>query len=198
MGLSKEPAGHKPWKGGSLDRPDFTTVMLAVATIILLLVVLGLRRIVARRLGDRVIRDPETGAYTSDFIQEVYQSELRRADRTGVPFSLALVVPHPPENAPGGYSAAVTKWLTDHLRGSDYIGRLEDGRFVAILPETWDDDALTLVQRLNFAFKNRQLAEAWLTADIGIATWRPEAPDVWREAEKQLKPFPIMPAAAQN
>lgn len=181
-----------------MESPEFTTIMLAIATIALLLVILGLRRIVLRRLADRVIRDPETGAYTSDFIQEVYQSELRRADRTGVPFSLALVVPHPPENAAAGFPAAMAKWLTEYLRGSDYIGRLEDDRFVVILPETWDDDALTLVQRLNFAFKNKQLAEAWLSADIGIATWRPEAPDVWHEAEKQLKPFPVVPAAAQN
>jgi len=77
-------------------------------------------------------------------------------------------------------------------------GASAHGRFVAILPETWEDDALTLVQRLNFAFKNKQLAEAWLSADIGIATWRPEATDVWREAEKQLKPFPVVPAASQN
>jgi len=172
--------------------------MLAVATISLLLVVLGLRRIVLRRLADRVIRDPETGAYTADFIHEVYQSELRRADRTGVPFSLALVIPHPPAAGPPGFFASVAKWLTEHLRGSDYIGRLEDDRFVVILPETWEDDALTLIQRLNFAFKSKQLAEAWLAADIGIATWRPEAPDVWREAEKQVKPFPVVPAAAQN
>ena len=172
--------------------------MLAVATISLLLVVLGLRRIVLRRLADRVIRDPETGAYTADFIQEVYQSELRRADRTGVPFSLALVIPHPPASAGVGFLASVAKWLTQYLRGSDYIGRLEDGRFVVILPETWEDDALTLVQRLNFSYKNKQLAEAWLSADIGIATWRPEATDVWGEAERHLKPFPVIPAASRN
>ncbi len=177
---------------------EFTTVMLAVATVSLLLVVLGLRRIVLRRLADRVIRDPETGVYTADFIQEVYQSEQRRAERTGVPFSLALVIPHPPAAGATGFMVSVAKWLRQYLRGSDYIGRLEDDRFVVILPETWEDDALTLVQRLNFAFKNKQLAEVWLKADIGVATWRPEAVEVWREAEKQLKPFPIMPAAAQN
>ena len=115
-----------------------------------------------------------------------------------MPFSLALVIPHPPATGEPAFFASVAKWLTQYLRGSDYIGRLNDGRFVAILPETWEDDALTLVQRLNFAFKNKQLAEAWLTADIGIATWRPEATDVWREAEKQLKPFPVVPAASQN
>ena len=181
-----------------MESPEFTTVMLAVATISLLLVVMGLRRIVLRRLADRVIRDPETGVYTADFIQEVYQSELRRADRTGVPFSLALVIPHPSAGGEASFFASVAKWLTQYLRGSDYIGRLESNRFVVILPETWEDDALTLLQRLNFAFKNKQLAEAWLTAEIGIATWRPEATDVWREAENQLKPFPVVPAAVQN
>jgi GGDEF domain-containing protein len=181
-----------------LADPEFTAVMLAVATISLLLVVMGLRRIVLRRLADRVIRDPETGVYTADFINEIYQSELRRADRTGVPFSLAMVVPHPPAGAGTEFYAAVATWLTEHVRGSDYIGRLQDNRFILILPETWEDDALTLVQRLNFAFKQKQVAEAWLAADIGVATWRPEATDVWHESEKQLKPFPLGPAAAQN
>lgn len=172
--------------------------MLAVATVSLLLVVLGLRRIVIRRLADRVIRDSETGVYTADFINEVYQSELRRADRTGVPFSLAIVVPHPPAAPRPSFYLDVAKWLSQHLRGSDYIGRMVDNRFVLILPETWEDDALTLVQRLNFAFKQKNVAEAWLKAEIGIATWRPEAADVWHAAERELKPFPILPAASQN
>jgi diguanylate cyclase (GGDEF)-like protein len=173
-----------------------------VAVISLLLVVLGLRQVVFRRLADRSIRDPETGVYTADFIQEVYQSELRRAERTGVPFSVALVSPHLSNsgsaNAPGqtGLAASVAHWLQQHLRGSDYVGRLEDDRFVAILPETWEDDARSVAARITSAFQFKGGGTAkWLSCDIGIATWRPEATDVWNTAEKQLQ---RVTAVAQN
>jgi len=171
---------------------EWTTVLLGVAVVSLLLVVLGLRQVVFRRLADRAIRDPETGVYTADFIQEVYQSELRRAERTGVPFSLALVAPHLPPG-PGqnpapvnGVAAAVAAWLQQHLRGSDYVGRLEDNRFVVILPETWEDDAKSVAARITTAFQLAGHSGRWLTCDIGVATWRPEATDVWRTAEEEL------------
>ena len=168
--------------------------MLGVAMISLLLVVLGLRQVVSRRLADRSIRDPETGVYTSDFIQEVYQSELRRAERTGVPFSVALVSPHLPGNvssnpsAHDGVATSVAHWLQQHLRGSDYVGRLEDSRFVVILPETWEDDARSVAARITSALHLKGSEKStWLSCDIGIATWRPEATDVWSIAEKQLQ-----------
>jgi len=181
---------------------EWTTLLLAVAVVSLLLVVLGLRQVVFRRLADRSIRDPETGVYTSDFIREVYQSELRRAERTGVPFSVALVAPHLPGDAGhhpsdrDGLAASVAHWLQQHLRGSDYVGRLADSRFVVILPETWEDDARSVAARISSAFhvQGRESAR-WLSCDIGIATWRPEATDVWNIAEKQLQ---RMGASAQN
>jgi GGDEF domain-containing protein len=177
---------------------EWTTVLLAVAVISLLLVVLGLRQVVFRRLADRSIRDPETGVYTADFIQEIYQSELRRAERTGVPFSVALVTPHLPAPGAGqdGVAASVAHWLQQHLRGSDYVGRLDDNRFVAILPETWEDDARSVAARITAAFQFKGAGGGkWLSCDIGIATWRPEATDVWNSAEKQLQ---RVTAVAQN
>jgi GGDEF domain-containing protein len=171
---------------------EWTAVLLGIAVVSLLLVVLGLRQVVFRRLADRSIRDPETGVYTADFIQEVYQSELRRAERTGVPFSLALVTPHlPPATGPtavpmNGVAPSVAHWLQQHLRGSDYVGRLENNRFVVILPETWEDDARSVAARITSAFQFKGHSGKWLSCDIGIATWRPEATDVWNTAEQQL------------
>src|SRR2546426_7111223 len=71
--------------------PEIRFELLAVAIVLLLVAVFVLRRLVRRRMADRAMRDPQTGAYTAGFIQEVYEAELRRAERTGVPFSLALV-----------------------------------------------------------------------------------------------------------
>lgn len=181
-----------------LFTPEWTTLLYGVAILFLLVVVLGLRRLAGRRAADRAIRDPLTGAYTPDFIQEIYQAELRRAERTGVPFSVALVTLHDPagtlrqQPAPQAdqISLAMAKWLKENLRGSDYIGRLDEYRFALILPETWEEDARMVVDRINGSFRyqpRRNGSEVWLSCDVGIATWKPEDPDAWDGASKQLQ-----------
>ncbi len=170
---------------------SLTAILFGVAIIILLLVVLGFRKLVALRMADRIIRDPDTGVFTADFMDEVYQAELLRAERTGVPFSLALVVPHVMPH-PGRSPAAdvgmpsVVKRLQQHLRGADYIGRLQDNRFVIIMPETWEEDARSVAARMSAAFRFMGGSGKWVSCDIGIATWQPEKTDVWAIAEKQL------------
>lgn len=178
--------------------PELTTILYGVAILCLLLVVYGLRRFVLMRMADRVIRDPLTGTYTPDFIEEIYQTELRRAERTGVPFSVALVAvrdaPRKPVQMPpqqDEVSLALSRWLKDHLRGCDYVGRLDANRFVVILPETWDDDARSVAQRINGTFRYVPAYsggnESSLACDVAVATWRPEEPDVWTGASRRLE-----------
>ncbi len=176
--------------------PMWATIFLAAAIIALIVVLVGLRRLTLRRIADRTIRDPQTGAYTLDFIREVYEAEVRRAERTGVPFSVAVVAIH---DLAGTLQrtqitiqelwAALTAWLQVNLRGCDYIGHTEQNRFVLILPETWEDDARSVTKRINVSFPHQPkgVGEAiWLTCDIGIATWTPDDSDPWGLAGKQL------------
>ncbi|MBI2247982.1 MAG: hypothetical protein HYU65_08625, partial [Armatimonadetes bacterium] len=116
---------------------EWTTILYGVAILCLLGVVFGLRRLIQLRMADRVIRDPLTGAYTPDFIQEIYQTELRRAERTGVPFSIALVSIRDTDKAAADIPMALARWLKQNMRGCDYVGRLDTNQFVVILPETW-------------------------------------------------------------
>lgn len=174
------------------------TLLLAAAIISLIVVLVGLRRITLRRIAERAIRDPITSAYTLDFIQEVYQAELRRAERTGVPFSVALVAihdlvgtlrPHTPAHLDEVW-VALARWLQSNLRGCDYVGRIDGDHFVLILPETWEDDARAVSKRISLSFRHRPQGldtEIWLTCDIGIATWTPDDPDPWALAGKQLE-----------
>jgi len=172
------------------------TILLAAAIIALVAVLIGLRRLTLRRIADRTIRDPRTGAYTLDFIREIYEAELRRAERTGVPFSVAVVAIHDLAGTLRQTSLAIeelwgalTTWLQSNLRGCDYIGHTEENRFVLILPETWEDDARSVTKRINVSFRHhpKGAGEAiWLTCDIGIATWSPDDADPWPAAGKQL------------
>src|SRR5437667_11792651 len=119
--------------------PEIRFELLGVAIVLLLVAVYGLRRLVRRRIADRAMRDSETGAYTAGFIEEVYQAELRRAERTGVPFSVALVALQDEAGSgkplPLDAPAAAAHWLRECLRGSDYIGRLEECRFALDMVE---------------------------------------------------------------
>lgn len=173
-----------------IDLSDLTTLLFGVALILLLLVVLAFRQAVSLRLDRRAIRDPETGIFAADFIQEVYQSELRRAERTGVPFSVALVTVRPAND--GGRKAApsgvisIARRLQQQLRGSDFVGRLQNNHFVVILPETWEEDARQVAARIRAAFGADSRGGPALTCEIGMSTWRPEQTDVWTIAQSQL------------
>jgi len=181
--------------------PDLRVQLLAVAIVLLLVVVFALRRLVLRRMADRAIRDPQTNAYTADFIQEVYQAELRRAERTGVPFSVALVALRDESGSqkplPVDAPAAATQWLRSNLRSSDYIGRLDESRFALVLPETWEEDARIVMARIDGSFRYHPKSngkDRWLTCRVGVATWTPENPDAWTGATKQLEEAMRTPA----
>jgi GGDEF domain-containing protein len=173
---------------------EFRVQMFMVAVVLLLVVVYSLRRVIQRRMADRAIRDAPTGTYTADFIQEVYQAELRRAERTGVPFTVALVALREeggtrkplPSDAP----AAAAQWLRSNLRSSDYIGRMDEARFALVLPETWEEDARLVMSRIDGSFHYRPRGngkDQGLTCSVGIATWTPETPDAWSGATKELE-----------
>lgn len=166
---------------------EWVTILYGVAFLCLLGVIFGLRRFIQLRMADRVIRDPMTGAYTPDFIHEIYQTELRRAERTGVPFSVALVSIRDTGKASIDIPVALARWLKQNLRGCDYVGRLEPNQFVVILPETWDEDARSVAVRIHGAFKVRGgNGQETVACDVAVETWRPDAPDVWNGASRQL------------
>jgi diguanylate cyclase (GGDEF)-like protein len=176
---------------------EWTTILYGVAILCLLGVVFGLRRLISLRMADRVIRDPMTGAYTPDFIHEIYQTELRRAERTGVPFSIAFISIRDTGKALVDVPVALARWLKQNLRGCDYVGRLEPNRFVIILPETWDEDARSVAVRIHAAFKVRggQDGQETVACDVAVETWRPDAPDVWNGASRQLQRLVATPAS---
>lgn len=175
---------------------EWTTVLYGVAILLLLGVVLGLRRLIQLRMADRVIRDPLTGAYTPDFIHEIYQTELRRAERTGVPFSVALVSVRDNGKGATDIPMALVKWLKQNLRGCDYVGRLDTDRFIVILPETWDEDAQTVASRIHGAFRVYPgHGEDTVACAVAVETWRPDAPDVWKGASLQLERLVVNPAS---
>ncbi len=182
----------------TVPTPFWALFLLATAAVLLTIVLFAVRDILRRRRMERAIRDRLTGAYSSDFVHEVYEAELRRAARTGVPFSVAFLALHERDGSKTavGAQVALAKWLHRNIRSSDYVGRLGNEEFVLVLPETWEDDAADLLRRISTSIRYSPSSggrEVNLTWDSSVATWSPEHPAVWEAARERLHPRPEAP-----
>jgi diguanylate cyclase (GGDEF)-like protein len=68
---------------------------------------------------------------------------------------------------------AISRLLKDQLRWADLIGCGEAGEFIMILPETGEEDALKLVQKLSVQVAQLPGADgASISASFGVTAWR--------------------------
>ncbi|MGH2348688.1 MAG: diguanylate cyclase [bacterium] len=175
----------------NVPTPFWALFLLATAAVLLTIVLFAVRDILRRRRLDRAIRDALTGSYSSDFIREIYEAELRRAARTGVPFSVAFLALH---NGGGSVTEAqmtMAKWLRRSVRSSDYVGRVDDREFAIVFPETWEEDAADLLRRIGTSMRHSPSSnggEKVLTWNVSVATWAPDKPQPWEAARERLRP----------
>ena len=68
---------------------------------------------------------------------------------------------------------AISRLLKDQLRWADLIGCGEDGEFIMILPETGEEDALKLVQKLSAQVAQLPDADGTsISTSFGVTAWR--------------------------
>lgn len=68
---------------------------------------------------------------------------------------------------------AVSRLLKDQLRWADLIGCGEEGEFILILPETGEEDALKLVQKLSTHVAQLSSADGTpISVSFGVTAWR--------------------------
>ncbi|HEY3249315.1 MAG TPA: GGDEF domain-containing protein [bacterium] len=175
--------------------PFWALFLMASAAVLMTITLFSVRDILRRRQMERAIRDGLTGSYSSDFIREVYHAELRRAARTGVPFSVAFLALHERDGSKTavGAQVALAQWLHRNIRSSDYVGRMGNEEFALVLPETWEDDATDLLRRISTSLRyspSGNSREVTLTWDSSVATWSPDHPAVWETAHERLHPRP--------
>ena len=182
----------------TVPTPFWALFLLATAAVLLTIALFAVRDILRRRRLDRAIHDALTGSYSSDFIREIYEAELRRAARTGVPFSVAFVTLHERKDGPvAGAQIAMARWLRRNVRSSDYVARIGEQQFALIFPETWEEDAADLVRRIGTSMRysapgnGKEIAITW---DVGAATWSPTGTEVWEAARQRVHARPEAPA----
>ncbi|MGL6047080.1 MAG: diguanylate cyclase [Vogesella sp.] len=131
----------------------------------------------------KVKEDQLTGAFNRRGLEEHFDREIHRAERSGQPMSVALIDVDNFKQLNDRYGHLtgddVLKYLVDmmhhSLRTSDIVGRFGGEEFVVILPDTPVNEAVELVQRLqreltkNFFLANQD--KLVVTFSAGVALW---------------------------
>ncbi len=121
-----------------------------------------------------------TGATSVRYFYELSQIEMRRSQRYHRPFTLAYI---DLDNFKGindrlGHSTgdrvlrSVTDSIHRQVRPSDLLARLGGDEFVLLMPETGQEAAKTVINRLHSSLVNEMLKNSWMvTFSIGVVTY---------------------------
>lgn len=121
-----------------------------------------------------------TGAVNSRFFNTLAEIEIKRARRSGQPFSVAYmdIDNFKQVNDRSGHSAGdlllktVAETLKKHARDSDIIARLGGDEFALLLPDTDETAALVAIQRIRLALLDVVERCGWpVTFSLGVVTW---------------------------
>lgn len=98
------------------------------------------------------LRDQATGVFNSMYFMTRLEEEVRRSERYMREVTVALfeIRSKFPEDSPEEMELmrAVARVLRRNSRGSDFLARVEHGKFGMLLPETRADDAVRATRRL--------------------------------------------------
>lgn len=141
-----------------------------------------------RNLSDQlehsVTKDVMTGVLNKRATMQALDHQVSRSRRYQNPLSLVVLAVDGCDTASAGYSPttdqvlkAVSFYLRDQMRWVDLVGRTGDKEFTVVLPETKEDDAQKLVNKLVERLHNLSVPETpditvMVNARFGMASWR--------------------------
>jgi diguanylate cyclase (GGDEF)-like protein len=114
------------------------------------------------------MRDPETGAYSADFLADCLEKECSKAGRFRRPLSLVFLFlgdgASPPEKTgeepASGALSGMVDGIRKTLRNSDLIARVSRDRFCVVLPETDHFGSLLTLRRLRKTVRGMGMLES--------------------------------------
>jgi GGDEF domain-containing protein len=136
------------------------------------------------RLNSALNVDEETQLYNQRFVLRILQASIGQHTRYGAPFSIVLVELSPALTSELRPSRrrSILKTVANHVRGDvrlvDDVGRLDDGRFLLVLPHTPTDGAAIAAERVRTGVRDLLGAR-----DESVETRVLGAPDDLRELQ---------------
>ena len=134
------------------------------------------------RLGELATRDALTQLANRRVFDERLGQELARARRHGTPLALLLLdIDHfKAFNDRHGHLrgdevlCSVATILTENIRETDLAARFGGEEFAVLLPDTSEEEAARLAERMRAAIAEEPWRERAITASIGVAAYRAE------------------------
>ena len=136
-----------------------------------------------QRIRELTVTDDVTALFNARYLQQSLEQEFRRCRRAGQPLSIIFLdLDHfKTVNDTHGHLVGsevlreTALILRDSLRATDIATRYGGDEFVLLLPETAQDEAIMVAERIRtsigmFRFGIRHGVECRLTASFGIAT----------------------------
>jgi diguanylate cyclase (GGDEF)-like protein len=168
-------------EGGSKEQKSYDKLIVTVGeTIKLSLSNLRLRE----ELREQAVRDPLTKLYNRRFMEETLSHEVARAQRQGLPLSIAMMDLDFFKNINDSYGhdagdkvlSEMGMLLQRSLRGTDIACRLGGEEFIIIMPETTLENAHRHCDTIRHRFKTLNILHAGrsipdATVSIGLATF---------------------------
>lgn len=131
-----------------------------------------------RRLAERVesleTQDRETGLLNRHAVLAALDRQVTRSRRYGNPLSVVWLSLEPPHHAADASEIlrGLSQEFRAQLRWADEVGRLDRTSFLLILPETSEDSAQMLVDKLRHDQSVlARCAEGWAVSSAAVA-WR--------------------------
>ena len=150
-----------------------------------------------KKLEELWMTDQLTGLYNRSKLDELFDAELRRANRYGTHFSILLLdIDHFKQiNDTQGHLVgddvlyAAAKLLQENIRDVDILGRWGGEEFLFILPNTNQSEALILAEKLRNTLRDHPFTPVnKLTASIGISSFTAgvDADELFKRADDAL------------
>jgi len=143
------------------------------------------RLIATVRIGNKMNQelarvDYVTGAVSNRYFYDLVKIEIGRSERYKRPFTFAYIDMDNFKsiNDRLGHSTgdlvlrAVTEGIQRQIRPSDVLGRLGGDEFALLLPETGQEEAKKVMDRIHTSLVSEMLASRWMvTFSIGVVTY---------------------------
>jgi len=163
--------------GANFDRRDLELIRAITPQIAIAIDRAGLKER-AGEFEQLAVTDALTGLLNRRYIEERLLEEVKRSNRHGYPMSfLMLDVDHfKSYNDQFGHPAGdialklVANVIRETLRGADVAARFGGEEFAILLPQTTDDEASMIAERIRSNIETTQFPRRAVTVSIGVAS----------------------------
>jgi len=142
------------------------------------------------------ILDSLTGVFNEEFVRYMLDNQINNGRRYGAIFTLAVIdIDHFSElcaeygkTTSDAVLAVVAKLIGERLRETDFVGRIGDNEFLAVLPHTDLQSALIPLERLREAVKAQPFSplDVRVTISGGVNEYTGESTTAMIEHGKKL------------